>query len=142
MNNVHWLLVIYIWSINCLSNINHSNFQKESLTGDTVYVINKEEPKNFNYKKAEFEVSSKGNLYFKYDNIYFSTAFRIEFDSYSENLKYFEVKYCTNVSSLTINEIWFQLYRWNGPFKIKLSDGCKNEGNYNGIMRLKGTNTN
>ena len=144
MNKVYRLLIICILFINCLSNIHHSNLQKEPLTADTVYTIYELEPKNANYRKAEFEVSSKGNLYFKYDNSTLPTskitAFRIDFDSYSEDMKGYEV-YCTNVDSSTTDSNLVSALDGMDLTKSSCPDGFKNQGFYDGIVRLDETNT-
>jgi len=124
------------------------SFQSISITsslnvGEKVYEINQDIPENLNHKKAEytFPTGTEANLYFKYQYeasslpSSFITTFRIQFDSYSSDISNYEI-FCANVPSNTQESNLISILNQITETDSACPDGFKNEGHYDGIVRL------
>ena len=106
MKEMHKLLLLYIVLINSLFNCLQPNLKKEILADDQIHDINEEVQDRTDYKKAEFSsLQTDQYHFFKYENTNMPSslisAFRIEFDQFSDLAKSKYQIFCTSVTSST-----------------------------------------
>ena len=141
MNKVYRLFFIFALLINCLCSIDHFNLQKETPTDASVIPI--DGTVTSDYKKAEYEVTTATNVYFKLEGATIPSskisAFRIVFDQYSEDMSNYTV-FCTNVASSTTDAALVTALD-----KIDLvsssCEGYKSQAKYDGVVRFDESNT-
>ncbi len=140
MNKIYRLFITLALLINCLCSIDHFNLQKETPIDASVLPI--DGTVTSDYKKAEYEVSTASNVYFRYDSGTIPsskiTAFRIVFDQYSEDMSNYTV-FCTNVATSSTDAALISALD-----KIDLvsssCEGYKSHAKYDGVVRLDETN--
>ena len=146
MKNYHYQILFFILLINAFTQTFQTNLKSATLSEDKIYTIDQAISGDTNHKKAEYDFATTDqNIYFKYQpssalSYSMVTTFRIEFDSYSTDISDFKVL-CANVDSSKDDT---SLINTLNNLKISESaciDGIKNEGYYDGVVKLDKTNT-
>ena len=145
MNKNYYIFFLCILLINNFFPTLQINIIPASLSAGTVYEINQEIQGNTIHKKAEYDFKSTDQkVYFKYNLASLPssliTTFRIVFDSYGTDISNYKV-FCTNLPSSTDNSKLIESLDSLTPMKSSCKDGFKNEGYYDGIVRLDKDNT-
>jgi len=144
MKNVFKLFILTIVLISVISKYNEFNLEQNSLKDETIHNINEEVLDSLDYKKAEFKSQATDtNHYFKYDITDMPTskisAFRIEFDQFSDLAKEKYNVYCTSVSSSTSDSELISTLKQLDDSKSSCVGGFSDFGRYDGIVKHDGT---
>ena len=138
-------LVLGLALLNCLCILNPIDTQKIASNEESIIDISQEVVGNANYKKGEFKyLKQETTKYFKYENSTLPSskisAFRFIFDVYSENMKDFSVR-CVNVDTSTTDSELVTILSNLEFAQSSCVEGFKNNGYYDGIVRLNETKT-
>ena len=139
MKKVYRLFIFFLILINCLYKSIKYNLKSEKLTDEEIHIIDEEVTGRTDYKKAEFQSQSTDtNHFFKYEVVNMPssriTAFRIEFDVFSDLAKEKYKVYCTSVE-LSVSDLnLISALKQMDEEKTSCIGGFSDIGKYDGIV--------
>ena len=144
MKKLFSLFILTIVLITVISKTEEFNLEQNSLKDESIHNIDEEVSDRLDYKKAEFNSEATDtNHFFKYDIIDMPTskisAFRIEFDVFSDLAKEKYNVYCTSVSSSTSDADLISTLKQLDDDKSSCVGGFSDFGHYDGIVKHEGT---